>query len=125
MNLVYISIDFDGVCCEKCPYPEIGQAMPNVKESLHQLLLSGKKIIINTCRSGAALESAIQWLKDNGIPYTWINENPDRPTNKKVYADLYVDDRGYRFRDWPSFFRDLKTLEMTSPPHEYIITNPL
>jgi hypothetical protein len=67
----------------------------------------GGEIAIWTCRSDAARENAIKFLADNNIPYDKFNESFDHNVNKyggdtrKLYADIYIDDRSLHFKQQP------------------------
>ncbi len=59
----------------------------------------GNVIIIWTCRGGKELDEAIQFLKDNNVPFDYVNENPLNPygdTTRKLFADEYWDDKAIR-----------------------------
>jgi hypothetical protein len=46
-------------------------------------------------RSGEALDAAIKWFSDNGLPLYGVGENPTQKewtTSKKCYAHIYIDD---------------------------------
>jgi hypothetical protein len=66
---------------------------------------AGAKIILYTCRENgtrrALLDEAIAFCESHGIPLYAVNENPGNAfpelygtsPGRKVYADLYIDDR--------------------------------
>ncbi|HOU68487.1 MAG TPA: HAD hydrolase family protein [Paludibacteraceae bacterium] len=93
-----IAIDFDGTIC-RSDFPVITGAMPYAKEAINQLHKDGHYIIIWTCRTGKNLLDAINWLLQEGIAFDRVNDhNPDNAAQyghdgKKVYADLYIDDK--------------------------------
>lgn len=97
-----ICIDFDGVLHDYSEGFEgkdvFGDMVPNADKGTQLLKKKGWTIIIYTTRPKTAkLE---KWLKDNGIAYDYINENPDQPEDSKggkLISDLYLDDRGMRF----------------------------
>lgn len=95
-----IAIDFDGTIVED-QFPEIGNMIPGAKEIINKLNYEGYTIIIWTCRTGVELAKAILWLAENEIKYNYINQNCPISNAKygggdtrKVYANLYIDDRG-------------------------------
>jgi len=97
-----IAIDFDGTIVEH-EFPRIGALKYGAKDTINKWYDSGHKIIIWTCRDGKFEEEANQFLKENGIKFHTINKNVD-PSNDfnpepKVFAHLYIDDRGFRFTD--------------------------
>ncbi|MCS7119565.1 MAG: hypothetical protein NZ894_05925, partial [Archaeoglobaceae archaeon] len=68
-----------------------------------ELKKRGFKIVVYTCR--ACIEKIRAYLEENEIPYDFINENPYEPEGvhpRKLYADLYIDDRAINFKDWES-----------------------
>lgn len=93
------AIDFDGTIATEHEFPEAGQlidfAAPVIR-TIHDL---GGIIIIWTCRSGEALDNAIDFLHKNNIPYDYVNENcgymKDLYSNdpRKIGADIYLDDK--------------------------------
>lgn len=92
-----IAIDFDGtIAIDR--YPEIGLPLPYAKDVINELHDKGHFIIIWTSRSGAHLIDAVNWLMSRGIQFDRINEsdpvNKSRygGNNRKVYADVYIDD---------------------------------
>jgi hypothetical protein len=88
-----IAIDFDGTCVTH-EYPNIGRDIGAIPV-LRKLTKAGNQLILNTMRSGAKLQDAVDWFGKNGIPLYGINENPDQKSwtdSPKVYADLYIDD---------------------------------
>lgn len=117
----WIALDFDGVITETRPFPEIGPLKQHAQDSIAQLRYMGFGIIIWTCRSGEQLEAIKNFLKDKNIEYDQINNNTDYPTDKKIYAHLYVDDHGYRFKNWIDAMKEIPTLlRNIDPNHKYI-----
>ena len=94
-----IAIDFDGTIVTD-QYPAIGQLKPNAKEVIQQLKAEGHYIIIWTCRANDAMHHVHEFLIEQQIPFDRINKN--NPENvkqygsdtRKVYADVYIDDKG-------------------------------
>ena len=94
MNVV-ICVDFDGTCVTN-EYPEIGKDVPNCIEVLKKLNEKKVNIILLTQRDGKKLTDAVEWFKKNDIKLYGINDNPSQSSwnkSRKVYADLYIDDR--------------------------------
>ena len=102
MKSMYIGIDFDGTMVTH-KYPEIGEPLDYAIEVVQKLIDAGHKIIIWTCRDGKFEKEAKQFLKENGIKFHTINKNVDPSEDfdpyPKVFAHLYIDDRGFRFTD--------------------------
>lgn len=95
-----IAIDFDGTIVED-RYPEIGKLIGGAREVINKLYDEGYEIIIWSCRARVGKARAIEFLAKNGIKYHRFNESS--PANlkqynnvdtRKVYADLYIDDKG-------------------------------
>lgn len=104
-----IAVDFDGTLCNNA-FPEIGQANTLVIDYIKKLAAEGTKIILFTCREDGErklLTEAVNFCKELEIPIYAVNENPDNPypaiygtgAGRKVYADLYIDDRAINPRD--------------------------
>lgn len=95
-----VAIDFDGTIVED-RYPEIGKLIDGAREVINKLYDEGYEIIIWSCRARVGKARAIEFLAKNGIKYHRFNESS--PANlkqynnvdtRKVYADLYIDDKG-------------------------------
>lgn len=93
-----IAVDFDGTLCED-KFPEIGEPNNLLIAFIQRFHSLGVKIILWTCRNGSALEEAVSWCKENGVPLDAVNENLPEVKEKyggdtrKVFADLYLDDK--------------------------------
>ena len=93
-----IAIDFDGTIVRNA-YPATGQLQPDAARYINRLYDDGHYIIIWTCRAGERLLEAINCLLEAGVRFHRIND--DEPCNlskyggagRKLYADVYVDDR--------------------------------
>lgn len=95
-----IAIDFDGTVVDH-EFPRIGKLKPGAREALQAFRKAGHKIIIWTCRHGQHEKDVRVFLTENDIPFDTIN-NPIMGADlgtRKVYADLYIDDKGLRFED--------------------------
>ena len=91
-----IAVDLDGTLAEYTGWKgedDFGRARPGAREAIQKLHDQGHIIIIFTTRGRRDLVS--HWLRDNGIVFDYINENPNQPegTSGKVVADVYIDDR--------------------------------
>jgi GNAT superfamily N-acetyltransferase len=100
-----IAVDFDGTLCVD-KFPDIGEPRLIVIEHIKRRAARGQRIILNTCReNGTArrlLDEAVEFCEAHGIPLYAVNNNPDStrfqelygtPPARKVYADLYIDDK--------------------------------
>ena len=93
-----IAIDFDGTI-SRGKFPAIDGLQPYAAETINRLYQAGHYLIINTCRSGDQLVSAINFMLRQGIPFHCVNDNhPDQiamynNNSRKIYAHLYIDDK--------------------------------
>ena len=92
-----IAVDFDGTIV-KHKYPSIGKEIPFAIKTLKLLQEKGHQIILWTYRSGKELDDAIQFCKKKGLTFHAINNNfedeeYDNSYSRKIYADIYIDDR--------------------------------
>jgi hypothetical protein len=108
MNTWIIAIDFDGTIVED-RFPEIGDLKPGAVEAINQLYADGYTIIIWTCRTGINKARAVEFLAKAGIKWHYFNESSianlklhNFNDTRKVYADLYIDDRGL-YRPMPQW----------------------
>lgn len=94
-----IAVDFDGTIVED-RFPSIGKLRPGAKDVLKTLKTEGYYLILWTCRTEKRLAEAAQFLAENGIHFDAYNNSS--PANveqysgldtRKVYADLYIDDK--------------------------------
>jgi hypothetical protein len=93
-----VAVDLDGTLAEEVhPHdPEvIGAPRRGAKKWMKLLRKAGVRIIIFTVRDKPELIG--KWLKQHGMPFDHINENPDQPpgTSGKVMADVYWDNRAF------------------------------
>lgn len=97
-----IAVDFDGVIV-KDAFPEIGDPNWRIVTALWRLKHTEHELVLWTCRVGDRLKEALQWCKDHDLEFTSINEAT--PSNlqefgtdpRKVYADIYIDDKALGF----------------------------
>jgi hydroxymethylpyrimidine pyrophosphatase-like HAD family hydrolase len=92
-----IAIDFDGTIVED-GYPGIGKPRIFAFETLRKLQEDGHRLILWTYRSGRKLDEAVSFCNDNGIDFFAVNksfdeEEYDDTKSRKIYADLFIDDR--------------------------------
>jgi hypothetical protein len=92
-----IAVDLDDTII---PYnPELTESCKEVVALLKDCESSGTVLIINTARQESKHESSMQQVRDLGLNPTAINKTPewlDLPFGKagKVYANIFLDDRG-------------------------------
>lgn len=95
-----IAVDFDGTIVEH-EFPDIGPLKEGAVEALKALKKAGHQIIIWTCRKGEEERQLRMFLREKKIPFDTINTpipGFDLGT-RKVYADIYIDDKGVRFEE--------------------------
>jgi hypothetical protein len=108
-----IAVDFDGTIVEH-QYPKIGKIKPFAFAALIELQKLGHQIILWTYRSGKELEAAVEFCKENGLEFYAVNKNYpdeifDHSISRKIYADVYIDDRNIGgFPGWSLIWRLLK-----------------
>jgi len=107
-NKSIIAIDFDGVIhnCDKGFHDGTiyGEPMQGSLLSIKALSSKGYKLIIYTCKANPTrplvnnkngIELICQWLKKYKII-----EYIDDVVWGKPWAQIYIDDKGYRFENW-------------------------
>lgn len=116
---IIVAVDFDGILC-KNEFPEIGRPNYEMISFIMRLQDSGIETILWTSRVDEKLADAIKWCEDRGLHFTSINDNTpnnqeEYGTNpRKVYADIYMDDRS-PYMLYKSSITDIKTMiEQTS-----------
>lgn len=84
--MAVIAVDFDNTLVFG------DKVLPGAKNAINLLRENGHKIIIHSCNN-------IGWIKktleNNDIRYDWIWDDVGKPI-----ADLYVDDKGFKFMSW-------------------------
>lgn len=92
-----IAVDFDGTIV-KHKYPSIGREVPFAIKTLKLIKEKGHTLILWTYRSGKELDKAVRFCEKRGLTFHAINNNFegeefDNTYSRKIYADLYIDDR--------------------------------
>ena len=104
-----IAVDFDGTIVEH-RYPAIGKKIPNAIKILKKLKAEGHILILWTYRSGEELSEAVTYCKKKGLEFHGINNNTDDEDfdftySRKIYADLFIDDRNILgIPDWDTIY---------------------
>ena len=106
-----IAVDFDGTLVEH-KYPAIGDDIPYAFESVQFLQEKGHQLILWTRREGQELDEAVAHCRDRGVIFYEVNKNSPkedcRRVGRKLYADLYIDDRNFGgLPDWRTVIRTL------------------
>lgn len=119
----YVAVDFDGTLCEDA-FPEIGKPREKCIEYVKQLAEEGSKIILYTCRENGTrklLDEAVAFCGEWEIPIFAVNENPENEypaqygltydQGRKLYADLYLDDKAVNANEIASSVIELNAPE--------------
>lgn len=107
-----IAVDFDGTIVDH-EYPEIGKPKLFAFETLKALQQQGHQLILWTYRAGKELDEAVEYCRKNGIEFYAINKNYpeeiyDETISRKIYADVYIDDKNAGgFLDWSKIWQML------------------
>lgn len=104
------AIDFDGTIVED-RYPEIGELKPEAEKFIHEIQRRGDKWILWTMRAGEKLDKAVKFLESHGLKPDAVNDNLpevkadwlENPNPRKIFADVYIDDRNAGGLKWPDF----------------------
>lgn len=93
-----ILIDFDNTIAKE-EYPRIGYIYPLADHVIRRWYEDGNEIVINTCRIGEEEAAVYRCLKENEIPYDYINCNIPRLIEsfgkdcRKLFGDINIDDK--------------------------------
>ena len=89
-----ICFDMDGVIC-KIDSDNYRDRSPIVKtiDTINWLKNNGTTIIIHTGRHFNHMAATKEWLQSWGVKYDYLQLG-------KPVADLYIDDNGWRFKEW-------------------------
>lgn len=90
-----IAVDFDGTITMTNDYPNISELRPYVKEAIDEIRKHGHRVYLWTCRQGKELQEAIDFLNSNGIVLDGYNSCDYEFGQRKMIAELYIDDRAY------------------------------
>lgn len=108
-----VAIDFDGTISVGESYPNPTLTREYAKEVINFLVDCGVKIVIYTSRDTAInqddytvyddITPMIKFLHNNDIKFSAINKSiqfaPFPYNSRKIYAHMYVDDRGYGWNE--------------------------
>lgn len=104
-----IAVDFDGTIV-KHKYPAIGKEIPYAIDCLKLLQEKGHTIILWTYRAGIELEKAVEFCEKRGLRFNAVNNNYedeeyDNTYSRKIYADIYIDDRNiFGIPEWKKIY---------------------
>lgn len=106
-----VAVDFDHVLHDidnPVPGRTMGAPMPDAIQAMTELRDEGDRLIIFTCRDNTSGYIA-DWLNYWQIPY-------DEITRVKPAADVYLDDKALRHRDWRSSMAALAAIRDVPSP---------
>lgn len=113
-----VAVDFDGTLVTD-RFPEIGKPNYDMFDLCEQLKAQGIRLILWSSRDGQALLDAVNFCKVRGLEFDAINENilevrqMFNNDTRKVYADLYIDDKAIPHTMSPSFWAERLGLRFT------------
>lgn len=110
-----IAVDFDGTIVTH-DYPRIGKPIPFAIHTLLKLQQEDHhQLILWTVREGDLLKEAVDYCASKGLEFYAVNsnypeENPESRANRKVTADIYIDDRNLGgLPDWGVIYNMIHT----------------
>lgn len=93
-----IAVDFDGTLAVT-QFPTIIESKRNEIAICKALKKQGCILILWTCRCGEDLTAAVEWCREHGLEFDYINENVPENVEKwgndsrKIFAHEYIDDK--------------------------------
>lgn len=110
MNKKVVAVDFDGTITKNNKFPEnIGEVREGCKEAI-EYIRKNNKVVVWTCRCGKYLDEAIEFLKANEIEVDGVNIDIYPATDRKIMADIYIDDKNIFCKeiDWVEILKWFK-----------------
>lgn len=105
-EITIVAVDFDCTLTKNDAYPFAGEANDEAFDILKEYKsLEGRKLILWTCRTGEALQNALNLCSAKGLEFDAVNENipeatrawkelnPGVESSRKIFAHMYIDDR--------------------------------
>ncbi|MBO4309782.1 MAG: hypothetical protein J5856_01810, partial [Lachnospiraceae bacterium] len=95
MNYQIIAVDFDGTLCYS-NWPGLGEPNIPLIEYLKFQKKQGNKLILWTCRAGAALDLAVNWCIEHELSFDAVNDNLPEiielygNNSRKITCDYYI-----------------------------------
>ncbi len=92
------AVDFDGTLAET-KFPEIIAPIQSMFNICKDIKEGGDILILWTCRCGEDLVAAVEFCRENGLEFDYINENvPENVEHwgndsRKIFAHAYIDDK--------------------------------
>lgn len=113
-----VAVDFDGTLVQD-KFPEIGDPNYEIFDLCNQLKAQGIRLILWSSRDGQPLWDAVDFCRVRGLEFDAVNENLAEVQQmfnndtRKVYADLYIDDKAIPHTMSPSFWAERLGLRFT------------
>lgn len=128
--MITIAVDFDGTIVTH-EYPKIGQEIPFAIATLKRLQSENEcKLILWSVRSGKLLDEAVEYCRIKGLEFYAVNKDfpeevYDKASNRKVNADIYIDDRNVGgLPDWGVIYAMIKGKTRPIYDTQYIKPKP-
>ncbi|MGM9837428.1 MAG: BT0820 family HAD-type phosphatase [Paludibacteraceae bacterium] len=116
-----IAVDFDGTIVTH-DYPRIGKPIPFAIQTLKKLQAEDHhQLILWTVRERELLQAAVDYCASKGLEFYAVNSNypeedPAKRVNRKVTADLYIDDRNLGgLPDWGVIYNMIHSGRASQP----------
>lgn len=94
-----VAVDFDGTLAVT-EFPKIIKPIPKMIIHCRRLQKDGAILILYTCRKGKDLQEAVEWCKEQGLYFDYVNENTAENIanyggvdTRKIFAHEYIDDK--------------------------------
>lgn len=97
-----IAVDIDGTMGLRDEFPNLGELNEELIEDIKEWKRQGHTIILWTCRTGKNVDNALKIIDEKGVPYDAVNcncNNPYKEDPRKIYADVYIDDKALNIKD--------------------------
>lgn len=106
MYPITAAVDFDGVLHnpnDKRKGFKMGQPVVGAVDAMNELKAEGALLVIHSvwADTGQKRQAIADWCQYFNIPYDFI-------TNEKPDCMIYIDDRGYRFKNWDDTLKFIK-----------------
>ena len=112
-----IAFDFDSTVYD---YYGDGSTFPKLLTVLREVKRRGWPLMIFTCRTGKALDEAVEYCKNLKIEPDLINKSTINPRADKPYYNLLLDDRAGLYS---AYLTLVNLLETTKEQYESITSN--
>lgn len=93
-----VAVDFDGTLA-MTKFPKVLAPNNRIIKKCKKIKEQGDILILWTCRCGEDLAAAVEWCREQGLEFDYINENvPDNVNRwgndtRKIFANEYIDDK--------------------------------